>query len=273
MGKMAADKNKRLVGDFAKVHENEMRTRQVVVCYWTGADCALLKPVQLNGPLPGRRREMMKVSKSIHVFAAAVALAAASAAHASVFITEYMYNGLGTSSAGEYVELLNTGPAPVDMTGWSFDDSSATAGSFSLSALGTLAVGQYAIITDVSAATFVSNWSLDASVKVIGGNNQNLGRSDAINIFDASNAVEDHLTYDDQTLGGPRANNVSANFLPADYGSHDPTRLVLSAVGDQFGSYESGLHEVGNPGVVPEPTSVLLLSGAAAMLVRRRRSL
>ena len=38
-------------------------------------------------------------------------------------------------TAGEFIELMNIGNTPIDMTGWSFDDSSRTAGSFSIGPL------------------------------------------------------------------------------------------------------------------------------------------
>ena len=55
--------------------------------------------------------------------------------HAVVQITEWMYNPVAATN-GEYVEITNRGAAPVDLTGWSFDDSSNVPGGFSLSALG-----------------------------------------------------------------------------------------------------------------------------------------
>jgi hypothetical protein len=60
-------------------------------------------------------------------FLVLAALATVSAASAQVHISEWMYNG------SESVELTNVGTSSVDITGWSFDDSSRTAGSFSLS--------------------------------------------------------------------------------------------------------------------------------------------
>ena len=46
----------------------------------------------------------------------------------AIQITEYSYQ----SANGEFVEFTNTGNSAVDMTGWSFDDNSRIAGSFSL---------------------------------------------------------------------------------------------------------------------------------------------
>ncbi len=71
--------------------------------------------------------------------AAALSLSAA-VSHANVQITEFEYNGNGDGTGtAEFVELTNLGSTAVNFTGWSFDDSSRTPGSFSLSVLGIVA--------------------------------------------------------------------------------------------------------------------------------------
>jgi hypothetical protein len=49
---------------------------------------------------------------------AGLVASAPTVAHGDMFITEWMYNG------NEFVEFTNLGTEPIDMTGWSFDDSS-----------------------------------------------------------------------------------------------------------------------------------------------------
>ena len=54
----------------------------------------------------------------------------AATAQAQMRITEWMYNGkLDGNSLGEFVEFTNVGSSAIDMTGWSFDDDSRTAGT------------------------------------------------------------------------------------------------------------------------------------------------
>jgi predicted extracellular nuclease len=215
----------------------------------------------------------------LRVTLAAAALAAASSAQANIQITEWMYNGNGPT--GEYVEITNLGTTAVDFTGWSFDDSSRTPGSMSLSGLGLLAPGASAILAEADATLFRSTWNLGANVAVVGGNTNNLGRADEINLYDAAGALVDQLTYGDAVFPGTvRTQNFSGN--PGSLADLAPsvvtTGWVLSAVGDAYGSYASALGDVGNPGVfapVPEPgTWALLLAGVGIVAgVARRRGL
>jgi hypothetical protein len=206
---------------------------------------------------------------------AAGILPATSSSRGAVQITEWMYNPVGATN-GEYVEITNMGAAPVDLTGWSFDDSSQIAGSFSLSSLGTLAALESAIITEIDAGAFRTEWSLAGSVKVVGGNDQNLSRGDEVNIFDNSGMLVDLLTYDDREVnpGGPRTQGVSGNPPLAALGANNASLWVLSSVGDAYGSVASASGDLGNPGalsLVPEPAAGALAAIAALGLIRRRR--
>lgn len=190
----------------------------------------------------------------------------------AIRITEWMYNGAG-GTAREYVEITNTGGSAIDLTGWSFDDNTRTPGSFSLSVLGVLSAGESAIICEQDAAAFRSAWGLGASVKVAGGNTNNLGRADEINIYDALNNLIDRLTYDDQTIGGPRTQGFSGNIKLANLGANAANLALISSVGDAYNSYMSSSGDVGNPGTysdIPAP-GVLALAGLGALVSGRRR--
>jgi len=171
--------------------------------------------------------------------------AASAATGGQIRITEYMYKGNG----GEFVELTNVGDAPVDLTGWSYDDDSATPGAFSLSAFGTVAAGESVVFTESDAATFRSDWGLCDGVKVLGGYTNNLGREDEINIFDADGHVVDKLDYGDDSVGGIRTDGDSG--IPtssAALGANDIHNWTLSAVGDAEGSVQSANGDIGSPG-------------------------
>ena len=79
------------------------------------------------------------------LFAAALSMGHAAQAASPVAITEWMYNG------SEFIEFTNLSGAALDLTGWSFDDDSRTAGTVSLSDFGTLAMipHPYALSRDV----------------------------------------------------------------------------------------------------------------------------
>ncbi len=203
------------------------------------------------------------------IVAAVSVLFAGSTAFGALEITEWMYSGTN----GEFIEVTNTSPAAIDLTGWSFDDDSRVPGTLSLSSLGTVAPGESFIITEVAASDFRTAWGLPASVKVLGGNTYNLGRNDEINIFDAANALADRLTYGDQSfLGTPRTQYKSCNIPATDYGfTTAQTSWVLATVGDAYGSWASTGGDIGSPGRIPEPMTMGLLAAGALLGLRRRR--
>ncbi len=187
----------------------------------------------------------------------------------SIQITEYMYNGAG--GLGEFVEFTNLSSNVVNMAGWSFDDNSRTPGSQDLSSFGIINPGESVILTESTAAAFRSAWSLADSVKVIGGSTNNLGRADEINLYDASGALVDRLSYDDQTYAGTiRSQNASgwaptgklANFvISADW--------KLASINDGQNSRSSSGGDLGNPGHFNGGGAGVLLiqSGGSSSLV------
>lgn len=191
----------------------------------------------------------------------------AGTASAQIAITEYMYS----ANFSEYVEFTNVSNAPVDMTGWSYDDSSREPGTLDLSAFGVIAPGESVIISEESADDFNTVWGL-SGVQVIGGYTNNLGRGDEINLYDAGDNLIDQLTYGDEDFPGTiRAQDFSGNPMPGAVGNNDIAGWVLAFEGDSFGSYLSAFDDVGNPGTfIPTPASIALL-GLGGLVARRRR--
>lgn len=217
----------------------------------------------------------------VFIFAAAFALCMATQAMAQVRITEWAYQG----ADGEFIEFTNLGPGAVDMTGWSYDDDGRVPGAQSLSAFNILAPGESAILADILAADFITAWGLPGSVKVIGGNVNNLSRNDEINIFNGPDPVlnlVDRFAYGDQNFPGTirtqnkTGNPVALSDLETD--SVGTSNWVLAVNGDSYGSYISVNGDVGNPGIfslyvpaVPEPTSLALAGLCAIGFAIRRR--
>lgn len=176
------------------------------------------------------------------VIPAALVAFACATVHGQIRITEFMHSG----SNGEFVELTNLGGTAVDMTGWSFDDSSRVAGSFSLSAFGSVAAGESIIFTEAVEATFRTAWGLAPGGKIIGGSNQGLsGTADEINIYDASNSLVDRLTYTAGLIPASRSGWVCTAAI----GANDISKWIVSAVADQQGSVTSSGGQIGSPGV------------------------
>lgn len=187
-------------------------------------------------------------------------------ASAQIRITEFASGG----SLGEYIEITNLGSSSVDFTGWSFDDSSRTAGAFSITSLGIVGAGASAIITEGDAELFRTGWSIAADVHIVGGNNQNLSNGgDEMNIYDASNALVDRLTYPSGTVA-----TISSNGPLSQLGLNNFAGWLQSSVGDSFGSHTSTGGDIGNPGsynAVPEPATLSVIGLGLAAIVRRRR--
>jgi predicted extracellular nuclease len=215
---------------------------------------------------------MNKFNVAVATAVAALSIAPAALSAPSIEITEVMYQG----GAGEFFEFTNVTSAPIDMTGWSFDDDSRVAGTVPLSIFGVVAAGESVVITEAQAADFRTAWGLP-NLKVLGGNTTNIGRGDEINIYDASNTLVDRLRYDDATLGNPRTQGFSMNTPFANLADQAASgAFPASFVGDAYASRQT-TGGLGNPGVyspVPEPASLAMiaLSAAAAFGRRRHRS-
>ncbi|MGC5165594.1 lamin tail domain-containing protein [Luteimicrobium sp. DT211] len=189
--------------------------------------------------------------------AGVLALALPGAAHAAgtpdVRITEWMYKSEAT--AGEFVELTNVGAGPVDLAGWSYATSGGGAGQVPLTAFGEVAAGESVVLTEAPAATFRSQWGLDAHVKIVGDVTHNIGRAGDVEVYDADGTLVDRLAYDDQgtgTLKGPRTDGVSG--VPksaAALGSDDASQWQLSVAGDADHAWAAtvgGASDLGSPG-------------------------
>ena len=215
------------------------------------------------------------MKRIVNAFVAAAIGMGACAAHAQgVRITEWMYN------EDEFIEFTNLGATAVNFEDWTYDDIDRNPDPLlrvDLSAFGLVGSGESVILSEASADEFRTRWGLDATVKIIGGNEQNLGRSDEINIYDAAGNLVDRLTYGDNTIGGPRTQGTSGvPNSPSVVGANTVTQWVFSVSGVD-GATTSTLGHVGSPGFttlqpVPEPeTYALMIAGLAMLGVAARR--
>jgi hypothetical protein len=211
----------------------------------------------------------------------------------TVRITEFMSEGQGLTGPGsganrqrEFFELTNLGPAPVDISAWSYNDDNPNDPHLFGALFGVIQAGESIILTQMTAADFRTYWNLPASVRIYSfGNTSNLGNADTINIYNSSvqnaSTLVDSLTY----TADARGSGVSRN-RPQDGGTGQfpNSAWVISAVGDTYGSrlapnpiFPPGLEyvDLANPWVyvnaVPAPSSLVLAGLALAGCVARRR--
>ncbi len=109
----------------------------------------------------------------------------------SVVISEIMFHPDSGDAGDEFVELLNTGAAPVDLTGWRFSD-----GVDFTFAGGTLNAGEYLVVA-ANLATFQAAYP--AVTNVVGGWSGRLSNSgETVTLVNAFDAVVDTVSYADE---------------------------------------------------------------------------
>ncbi len=209
---------------------------------------------------------------------------------AGLLITEVMFNPSGRSEINtEWVELYNSGPESVDLSGWIFDDVSTI--SFTLPEGTRLGAYSAAVLVNHDAPEdFRKAWKVSDDVPVLyGGEFRLLNSSDHLRLWSHESVLIDEVVYGG--TGWPSSTDGVSIYLQ----SH-----ALSAsendVGDAWslskGGTDGAFHSIaagpflaggtGSPGYVahaqshisiPEPALLGPLSGlivAAFLWVRRR---
>lgn len=235
------------------------------------------------------------------VVAGLVAGAFASVSAAQVRVTEVMSEGQGDILSGnggrrqrEFFELTNLGAAPVDLTGWSYNDNNTNDPILFGALVGVLQPGQSAVFTQMTAADFRTYWGLDSSVVVFSFLQlSNLGNADTINIYNSS--VQDSSTLVESVSYTAAIKGISLN-RPIDGTTNSSPNVtadwITSVAGDSFGSFlapsptgfppnfptpgapwvASDYIDLANPGTyVPTPGALALVGLGGVFAVRRRR--
>ncbi len=190
----------------------------------------------------------------------------AASAQSQILITE-IQSKQDFSGGEDFFELTNFGAAPVDLTGWKYDDDTANpAVAFTF---GSISIGPGESVVFVEALTpseFRNWWGIPETTQVFtySGSGLGLGQNDQVNIFDASDNLVVSLSYaaagftrssGDPSLGGhagPSAGGGQVYFSLI----WDPTSSVAAprytfAMAGANGAFAAaqGL-DVGSPGVV-----------------------
>jgi hypothetical protein len=143
--------------------------------------------------------------------------------NAQILLNEVMFNPAGTESGDEFVEILNTSPDTVNLTGWQIGDGS---GSDFLSDLGEgtfLAPGQYGLILDPDYFENSTSYedliphgclicTLDGSTFGSGGLSNS--QAETVILVDGSGIVIDQHTYSLETPAGYSEERVEIQSLP-----------------------------------------------------------
>jgi hypothetical protein len=132
---------------------------------------------------------------------------------ADVIINEFLYDAPGTDTDQEYVELLNTGSAPVDLTKWKINDGSSH--TFNVppknggTGSSTIAPGGYVLLVD-NAANFISAHS-GVSGTVIDTVLSLANLSGTISLLDDSGTIVSTVSYTKDQGGNGDGNSLQKN--------------------------------------------------------------
>ncbi|MDF3130061.1 lamin tail domain-containing protein [Kiritimatiellaeota bacterium B1221] len=223
------------------------------------------------------------------ILAASLGLAGTSAS-ADLIITEVMSNSdhSGGAGNGDWFEIYNSGPAPVDLSAWSWDDDSAIAGTNSFGST-VIGAGEFLLVVDEN-ATLISNWQNDVwglpgTANVIGnavGGFSGFGAGgDTIYIYDHTNTQHTSAVFGDSDGGGKSFSwDTAGNYLGFSANGVDGAFVALLDGNDGAGDDNPSLYgpgiDIASPGTaIPEPGTIalFLIAGLAALAgLRRRRS-
>ncbi|HEY4330463.1 MAG TPA: lamin tail domain-containing protein [Phycisphaerae bacterium] len=204
-----------------------------------------------------------------------------SSSYGDIIISEVDPSGSGTATyAADFFELTNTGSTAVNIAGWKMDDNSnAFATAVPLRGVGSIAAGQSVIFLEGTAdgstdatiqSNFKSAWfgsNVPASLVLAGygGSGVGLGTGgDAVNIFNAGGTLITRVDFGSATTGVTFDNALGLNNV---------TLTTLSTAGVN-GAFLSPTGEIGSPGTIPEPGTLLAVAFAGVgLMLRRRRTL
>lgn len=127
----------------------------------------------------------------------------------------------------DFFEIFNYGNSPATLSGWKWDDNSASVADGALIPTVTIAAqGRLVVAIGTDTAGFLAAWGLSASQAVVASDGPGLGASgDAVVLFDANNQVMASFNYGTAAIPVAGSSVVIPQSLPsagvtAAYGNH-----------------------------------------------------
>jgi hypothetical protein len=222
------------------------------------------------------RRATMTIAT---LLAAAICVRSAGAA---VIITEIMFELNGGDDNREWVELYNTGPNPVDISGWRLHDEDAGSQPGSPIPVGTMLAAQQALVLIETESAFLADWGAGINYLVYPGMGTDLNLAntpaapgdEVLTLEDGMGAVIDVVDYDNESPWPAvvNATGTAIYLLPNKLNPAD------NDLGGSWARSTAGVHgavtaasrmEAGSPGtvVIPEPASAVLVVASLAAVI------
>ncbi|HEV7401630.1 MAG TPA: esterase-like activity of phytase family protein [Chthoniobacteraceae bacterium] len=196
-------------------------------------------------------------------------------ARAGVFISEVMSSeGTGQTYAADWFEVTNSGPGIVTLSGWKVDDDSNNFSlGVALNGVASIDPGQSVVFVEGTSATataFVNSWfggtaPVGFSIGSYTGSGVGLGANgDQVNLFDNTGLRVANVSFLVASAGRSWDNGAGINGSITAFSSAGVNGAFAAPVPST---------EIGSPGAIPEPTTIVSVLAGVGMLVglRRRR--
>jgi uncharacterized protein YjiK/methionine-rich copper-binding protein CopC len=147
-----------------------------------------------------------------------------------LLITEVNSNAAG----GDFFELLNTGTAAVDLTGFKWDDDSASftdAGNATFPSVSIPAGQRLVVVNTTDANAFRTAWGIDGTVPVAAFTGPGLGGGDVVVLFDTTGNVVTSFNY----KGGAQIVATDGTVIAPSMASPGVTATLPAHAGLAFG--------------------------------------
>lgn len=196
-------------------------------------------------------------------------------AQADILISEVLYDPAAGDAGNEWVELYNSGPAPIDLSSFSFGygGSDYTYGTYQLS--GVLPAGEYGVVGGPNSNATNGNPVFLLAQEFVPGI-QNAGAvADGLALFDITAGLITSTTVPIDVViygNGPNGSNLideTGNPGLVDVGdAGGGSSIFFDGSGWDIGTPTPG---TGSFAGVPEPGTAIFLLGASGLLAVRRR--